>query len=72
LKIRKTNFTRKASNLLLLLTSASPCYFSNNLPTKYDVVNLKSNSVLIEAELSKRARADLEGMAEDTGQGSYT
>jgi len=42
------------------------------LPTKYDVVNLKSNSFLIEAELSKRARADLEGMAEDTGQGSYT
>jgi hypothetical protein len=33
---------------------------------------LLSTFRVIEAELSKRAIADLEGMAEDTGQGSYT
>ena len=39
----------------------------NNLPTKYDDVNPMSNSFLSETKLSERAKADLEGMAVDTG-----
>jgi hypothetical protein len=72
LKIRRTKFTSETSNLLLLLNSDSPCHFYNNLPTKNAVVNLMSNSYFSERKLSGRAKADLEGMAEDTGQGSYT